>query len=92
MVEPENPANVAEAILQLSRDPILCKRLGERGRNYVASHYDRKVIAERFESLLVRFASRAEDLQRPDDSFLKQTSLNANRPEAISKNQNETKD
>ena len=92
VVEPENPANVAEAILQLSRDPLLCKRLGERGRNYVASHYDRKVIAERFESLLVRFASRAEDLQRPGDSFLKQNSVNANCPEAISKNQNETTD
>jgi glycosyltransferase involved in cell wall biosynthesis len=86
VVEPENPESMAEAILQLYHDPVLRKRLGERGRSYVACHYDRKVIAERFEGLLLRFAPRSEDDPHQNDSPLKQGSLQGKCSEPTSKN------
>lgn len=52
-VEPEDAPAMAEAILTLLRDPVLRRRLGENGREYVSNYYNRKEIAERFERLLV---------------------------------------
>lgn len=92
VVEPENPASMAEAILQLYRDPILRKRLGERGCSYVARHYDRKVIAERFESLLLRYGSPAEAFQNRDDPLLKQVSLSDKCSGSINKETHEATD
>ncbi len=56
-VEPENVAAIAEAVLRLYRDPTLRKRLGENGREYVARHYNRKEIAEKFNRLLLDLGS-----------------------------------
>jgi glycosyltransferase involved in cell wall biosynthesis len=55
-VEPENPEDLAQKLLQLYEGPELCKQLGENGRAYVKSYYNRKEIAERFESLMSEFA------------------------------------
>jgi len=44
---------MAEAIVRLFRDPILRQRLSADGRNYVVAHYNRKVIADRLENLLL---------------------------------------
>jgi len=52
-VEPENVTSIAEAVLRLYRDPELRRRLGENGRDYVARHYNRKKIAEKFNRLLL---------------------------------------
>jgi glycosyltransferase involved in cell wall biosynthesis len=52
-VEPGNQEEIASAVLCLYRDPLLGKQLGENGRQYVAVHYNRKLIAERFETLLL---------------------------------------
>lgn len=51
-IEPENARQLADAVLELARDPGLCRSLGDNGREYVALHYDRVRLAQRFESLL----------------------------------------
>jgi glycosyltransferase involved in cell wall biosynthesis len=53
LVEPEDPADMAQKALRLYQDAELCKQLGENGRAYVSNYYDRKEIAERFERLLL---------------------------------------
>jgi glycosyltransferase involved in cell wall biosynthesis len=55
-VEPENPAELAEAILRLHRDPSIRQCLGAQGRHYIATHYSRKRIAEKFDHLLIECA------------------------------------
>jgi glycosyltransferase involved in cell wall biosynthesis len=57
-IEPEEPAEMAEAVLKLFRNPDLRASLGENGRAYVKQHYNRVQIAERLEKLLM--------LKRPD--------------------------
>jgi glycosyltransferase involved in cell wall biosynthesis len=57
VVEPENTSEMAEAILRLYRDPGLRRRISADGRDYVAAHYNREVIAGRFESLLLTIVS-----------------------------------
>jgi glycosyltransferase involved in cell wall biosynthesis len=52
-VEPENMAEMKEAVLRLYQNSDLCKKYGENGRNYVAVHYNRRTIAMQFEKLLL---------------------------------------
>jgi glycosyltransferase involved in cell wall biosynthesis len=53
VVEPENPGELAEAILLLHGDTELRQMLSEHGRAYVAINYNRKNIFEKFEQLLL---------------------------------------
>ena len=62
-VEPDDVFAIAQAILTLFRDPALQRKLGDSGRTYVLDHYNRKDIAERFETLLV------ESLSMPSSSI-----------------------
>lgn len=55
-IEPENDAELAEAVRQLAADPGRARALGAAGRRYVAENYDRRVLAGRFEALLARIA------------------------------------
>jgi len=52
-VEPENPDELAEAILLLHRDPGLRQKLSAHGRTYVEMNYNRKNIFEKLEQLLL---------------------------------------
>lgn len=52
VVAPEDPAALHAAVEKLAADPGLARELGENGRRYVAEHFDRTVIAERFVTLL----------------------------------------
>lgn len=61
-VKSDDPLAIAEAILTLFRDPALRRRLGKNGREYVSTHYNRREIAKRFESLLVASQSVASFL------------------------------
>jgi glycosyltransferase involved in cell wall biosynthesis len=56
-VEPENASQIAEAILQLYRDPELRKSLGENGRRYATKHFNRRDAARKFEQLLLASCS-----------------------------------
>jgi glycosyltransferase involved in cell wall biosynthesis len=62
-VEPENSNSMAQAVLELYRDPGLRKSLGENGRRYVADHYSRSKTAKQFEDLLLPAGSREQAAQ-----------------------------
>jgi colanic acid biosynthesis glycosyl transferase WcaI len=51
-VEPEDPAQLCEAILRLKADPEFRRECGRRGREFVLENYDRKAMARRLEELL----------------------------------------
>lgn len=51
-IEPENSHELAERVLELYRNRDLAAKLGSNGRRHVAEHYDRTVLARRYESLL----------------------------------------
>jgi glycosyltransferase involved in cell wall biosynthesis len=57
VIEPENAQMMAEAIVRLFVDSSLRQKLSTDGRNYVVSHYNRKTIAQHFESLLIAVKS-----------------------------------
>jgi colanic acid biosynthesis glycosyl transferase WcaI len=40
VIEPENAAALAEAVLTLTHEPLLAKRLGNNGRKYMEGHLD----------------------------------------------------
>ncbi|HZM14533.1 MAG TPA: glycosyltransferase family 4 protein [Candidatus Krumholzibacteria bacterium] len=51
-VAPEDPQQLAEAILTLFQDPALADRLGRNGRSYVRRHYCRDRLAGAYFALL----------------------------------------
>jgi len=56
VVEPEDAAALADAIRELAADGQRRATMGEQGRAYVAEHYDRNVLAERYRAILVDVA------------------------------------
>ena len=52
VVEPESPGALAAAVERLAADPRLAKELGENGRRFVETNFDREIIARRFIDLL----------------------------------------
>ncbi len=55
-IEPENDAELADAVRQLANDPEHARALGATGRRFVERHYDRRVLAARYEQLLADVA------------------------------------
>ena len=69
-VEPENPRELADAVLRLAPDPELCRTLGQNGFCFVREHYDRQRIAAEFEQDLLNLfgpavVSETEHLPKP---------------------------
>jgi colanic acid biosynthesis glycosyl transferase WcaI len=56
-VQPEDPAQLAAAILSLRQDQSLCERLGRNGRIWVEQYHSPKNAVEQFEQLLLSAAS-----------------------------------
>jgi len=58
VVEPENAAELAQAINQLATNPVHTAALGQRGREHILRHFSRRQTAEKYihvlESLLER--------------------------------------
>lgn len=52
-VEPENPQDIAQAILKLYNDEELRRTLGQNGRKYVIENYSRESITRRLEKILL---------------------------------------
>jgi colanic acid biosynthesis glycosyl transferase WcaI len=59
-VPPENPAELAKAVLALKNDPGLCERLGQNGRRWVERYNSPQAAAERHEALLADAMVRNE--------------------------------
>ena len=51
-IEPQNSQQLAERVLEIYKDRDLAAKLGANGRRHVGKHYDRTVLARRYESLL----------------------------------------
>lgn len=64
-IEPENDQKLAEAVRQLAAAPDRSRELGEAGRRYAESNYDRRRLAVRFEQLLAKVAAIPGAAQRP---------------------------
>lgn len=52
VVPPEAPAELAAAIRELASDSRRRAEVGTRGREYVEAHFDRKMLAARYEEIL----------------------------------------
>jgi glycosyltransferase involved in cell wall biosynthesis len=57
-IEPQNAAALARCVAELADKPELCKELGQNGRGYVTEYYDRRVLAAKYEHVMVRLANR----------------------------------
>ncbi len=57
VVPPEDAVALRDAVEKLAADPQLVRGLGDKGRQYVAEHFDRRVIAARFIDLLSETAA-----------------------------------
>ncbi len=69
-VEPEEPSEMASAILKLYKDPVLRAAFGSNGRSYVEQHYNRRRIAERLEQMLVMNCSTRSGSELQSESAL----------------------
>jgi len=58
-IDPENPEQLANAIIQLYRDKDMCKEFGAAGIDYVKTHYSRYEISKRMERIIkkVKYSS-----------------------------------
>ena len=52
VVDPEDAAAIAGAILRLEHDHALRTELGQSGRRFVLAEYDRRVLADRYLDIL----------------------------------------
>jgi colanic acid biosynthesis glycosyl transferase WcaI len=52
-VPPEDPPKLAEAVLTLKQDKVLCDRLGQNGRKWVEQHHSPQIATEQYEKLLL---------------------------------------
>jgi glycosyltransferase involved in cell wall biosynthesis len=51
-IDPESPAALRDAVLELQRDPVKARRMGENGRKYVEKHFRREMRARELSSVL----------------------------------------
>jgi glycosyltransferase involved in cell wall biosynthesis len=51
-IEPESASELAAAITRLADSSKLCRELGDKGFLHVQAHFDRSVLATRYESVL----------------------------------------
>lgn len=52
-VEPDNPAALAEAVVELLQNPAACARLGEEGRRFIERRFSWAALADRLQTWLV---------------------------------------
>ena len=51
-IEPENSKELVDCVLKLADNPGLGKKLGDNGHSYVASQFNRKIIARRYSDFI----------------------------------------
>jgi len=70
-VAPEEPKAMAEAILDLYRNPGRCASFGKSGREYVVTNHSRASAARRFHEAILTLASTSESHKNlvPDPHF-----------------------
>lgn len=63
VVGPEDAPALASALRQLVDDPGLCEHLAGEGPRFVAQHYDRRLLAQRYEVVLRSVLARGDGQQ-----------------------------
>ncbi len=63
-LDPARPEALADALGKLSREPDLCRRMGENARALAERQFDRSVLAAQLEEVLLAAAQR--DLVRAE--------------------------
>jgi glycosyltransferase involved in cell wall biosynthesis len=51
LVPPGNAAAMAESILNIARNPVLARRMGEAGRQRVEDRFDVRTMVARYEAM-----------------------------------------
>lgn len=51
-IEPENPRELAQAVVKMADDPALCEALGYNGQKFVTENFTRKVLAQRYTKVI----------------------------------------
>lgn len=51
-IEPENEKDLADAVLKLSKDPEMCRKLSLNGKSYVRNYYSRDDLADKYLQIL----------------------------------------
>ena len=59
-LDPHRPEALADALEDLSGDPELCRRMGENARALAEREFDRRILAERLENVLLNVVGCAE--------------------------------
>jgi len=63
VVEPESPLALAQAVLELARDPDRVDRLGRQGRQHALEFYSFEVSLDRYEQLFDRLVNQKQPRQ-----------------------------
>jgi glycosyltransferase involved in cell wall biosynthesis len=59
-ITPGDPEALAQAVMDLYRNPALRARLGENGRNFICAHYSRRQKALQYQGILERLTKKNE--------------------------------
>ena len=59
-ITPENPAELADAVLRLATDPALRESLGRNGRQHILHHFSRQDTAKQYLDVLQDLLARGE--------------------------------
>jgi glycosyltransferase involved in cell wall biosynthesis len=59
-IEPENAQQLTDSLIHLADHPAERRRLGQNGREFVLTHFDRRVLADAYLALLLRVAAQQE--------------------------------
>lgn len=57
-VEPGNTNRLAEAIRQMAEDPNKARSMGVAGRAYLEKYFDRKILTEAFETMILKMVNK----------------------------------
>ncbi|HQI26851.1 MAG TPA: glycosyltransferase family 4 protein, partial [Sedimentisphaerales bacterium] len=63
-LDPTRPESLANALVKLSQNPVLCRQMGQNARALAERQFDRAVLANQLEEVLLNAAQR--DLVRAD--------------------------
>jgi glycosyltransferase involved in cell wall biosynthesis len=62
-VPPGDPLALANAICNLANDPAACQEMGKNGRRYIEKHFDRRILAEKLETIFKQAVSSRKKMK-----------------------------